>query len=647
MIPGIGSIADLIREVFNLELFINLTLKSTIILLIAILVNRCLNHASASVRHWIWSLTFCSLLFFPIISSLFPNKPVHLLPKRVTQRSMEADHTVSSIISSNSTEKEQASTKNAEDLSTYGTVTSGTPPSARIDNGYHRNPQTNLLQAKSKNMFRYFGTNLVPLAWSLGVLFLLIRTTIAISRLQWLSRKRNNFHSKKWEETLKDISNRYAFQRSVRIVVNRHIPIPATLGIFRPVLLIPEKATHWTEEKRRVVLLHELAHMKRHDYLTNLISQLACVLYWINPLIWIASRWFRIERESACDNFVLSQGIVNSDYAHHLLDIARSLSRIRRVTHYAVTMAIRSGFKARLEHILSHKIRQNRLTTSAVIISTMVFLLVILPLSIANLQERKNTSSHAKMEHLSMTDLINDLTTGHPEAQMRAAWAMGDGENPEAVPVLIETLKDDDAQVRGIVAWALGEIKDPRSMLPLIESLSDEDDYAREMIVKAVGEFENDQAVDPLTGMLEDRNPDIRYAAVWAMGEIGNSEAFELVTQLLEDRSARVREMAAIVLGKSGSPAPIHILMPLLSDKDQNVRKGVANILGKIGSSRAVDPLIEALNDRNPAVKIEAARALGRIGDSRAVDALIRVLQDSNPEVRSMAVWALDEIQVN
>ena len=71
---------------------------------------------------------------------------------------------------------------------------------------------------------------------------------------------------------------------------------------------MPEDANRWPLERLRIVLLHELAHVKRRDCLTHVVAQLACALHWFNPLAWIAARHIRTERERACDDLVLACG---------------------------------------------------------------------------------------------------------------------------------------------------------------------------------------------------------------------------------------------------------------------------------------------------------------------------------------------------
>jgi len=99
------------------------------------------------------------------------------------------------------------------------------------------------------------------------------------------------------------------------------------------------------------VLLHELAHVKRFDWLSQLVSEAALAMWWFHPLAWIAAARVRHDAELAADDLVLRAGERPSVYAGHLLDIVRSL-RANRDTVGAMAMARASGFESRLRALL-------------------------------------------------------------------------------------------------------------------------------------------------------------------------------------------------------------------------------------------------------------------------------------------------------
>src|SRR6185503_13599152 len=111
-------------------------------------------------------------------------------------------------------------------------------------------------------------------------------------------------------------------RQPVRLERSAQATMPLTWGAWRPILLLPAEADNWSPARRRMVLLHELAHIRRWDWLTQMLAHAACAVYWFNPLVWLAARQMRIERERACDDLVLAAGAKASDYAEELLALS-------------------------------------------------------------------------------------------------------------------------------------------------------------------------------------------------------------------------------------------------------------------------------------------------------------------------------------
>src|SRR5206468_10016735 len=115
--------------------------------------------------------------------------------------------------------------------------------------------------------------------------------------------------------------------RPVRLLRSLHEVMPLTFGTLAPTIVLPASAADWTADRRRAVLLHELAHVARRDCLVQRVAALACAVYWPHPGVWFAARRLRIERELACDDRVLGAGAAARDYAGHLLELAHALGR--------------------------------------------------------------------------------------------------------------------------------------------------------------------------------------------------------------------------------------------------------------------------------------------------------------------------------
>jgi hypothetical protein len=108
-----------------------------------------------------------------------------------------------------------------------------------------------------------------------------------------------------------------------------------TWGTLAPKVLLPAEAGAWSAERRRLVLLHELAHVARRDSFSRSAASLACALYWFHPGVWLAARQLRLEQEYAADDRVLNAGAAAQSYARSLLDLARRVGERNRPDHAA------------------------------------------------------------------------------------------------------------------------------------------------------------------------------------------------------------------------------------------------------------------------------------------------------------------------
>ncbi len=184
--------------------------------------------------------------------------------------------------------------------------------------------------------------------------------------------------------------------------------MPMTVGVFHPAIVLPACSSQWSESLRRAVLAHELAHVRRYDTAAQLLARIALALYWWNPLAWAAWRQMLEEAERAADDAVLHSGARASDYAAHLLDIARSL---RPAPWPAVAMARTSNLETRLRAVLDPHLRRTAPSRAGAVTSIALALLLAAPLA----------AIHAEDTHAAPASGDSGLTR-----QGDLAWNQGD-----------------------------------------------------------------------------------------------------------------------------------------------------------------------------------------------------------------------------
>ena len=154
---------------------------------------------------------------------------------------------------------------------------------------------------------------------------------------------------------MNEIAQQANIRRSALVVLSDEVAVPLTFGFRRSTIVVPYAAREWSADELTRALRHELEHVRREDWMMQLIARAACALYWPHPMVWTAWRRFCLEAERACDDAVIGWS-EPAAYAGQLVSLARSLRRFSTVP--ALGMASRSKLAQRVDAILDPKQRR-------------------------------------------------------------------------------------------------------------------------------------------------------------------------------------------------------------------------------------------------------------------------------------------------
>jgi len=336
--------------------------KATVLLVLAAVVTVFLRRSPASLRHLVWTLACGGVLALPLASALLPNWRLAAWPRLDVPVAFDA-----------------------EQLSPQASEQDPKPAPPVMPTSHATVPPTSAAGETEPVRWRLTPdwTALVSPVWLSGVGAVLILLAVGMARIMWLDRVTRPVEDEAWLILVDELSLELGLTRHVRLLQASGPAMPMTWGIRRPAILLPAEADTWTAERRRDVLLHELAHVKRHDFLIQLMAHVACAVYWFHPMVWLAATRLREERERACDDHVLRAGATPSEYASHLLDIARGLRAARATSLASVAMARPAQLATRLIDVLDTRRCRDTLSARAALPAWLVAIAVVVPLAAA------------------------------------------------------------------------------------------------------------------------------------------------------------------------------------------------------------------------------------------------------------------------
>lgn len=391
-------------------------------------------------------------------------------------------------------------------------------------------------------------SSVLLLLWWAGVLAAGTRIATNTLRVRWLRSSHTPVDSDTELGRLFDMECRCLdVRRRVGLGIVQHDGLAATVGWRRPLVLLGPDVAELPHESLRSVLVHELAHVRRHDALTHHLTSAALALAWANPLAWLARGRLIREREQACDDRVLGHGVFASDYARVLLAFAATGAALGPALRGSIGLRF-CATKHRLDAVLDPTTRRDPSRPWSTAIVTLAFLGTTLGIGTLDLVASAPGSG-------STTDLVAALSHDEPSVRAQAARTLG-RRCPDPARVELETLLDDPvADVRLAAIGALERLADPASVpafAHVLERAYDggrgEHGYVLKLAIVGLGKIGSPEAARVLEDQLDRPVEQLRWLALETLMGIPGQEAATaryLESFAANDTSERNRRLAA------------------------------------------------------------------------------------------------------
>lgn len=400
-----------------------LLIKSTIILTLGLSIVGLARSARASLRHLVLMCTFAAVAALPLATMLTPSYKLELTEQQPAQQTFQA---VTGEMKSNTV---------APVTST--SLTSTTPGKAS-----------------------FFGSTKTVLWMIWGAGTLLFIGTAAISLFKLRSLRRSGIPSLSAGSQLTELAAESGINRHIEVLLHDRVKVPFTFGFLRPAILLPTDTVKWSDGDIHRVLVHELEHIKRGDWLMQVFSRAVCSMYWFQPLAWVAWRQICLEAERASDDAVLSR-TERTDYAEQLVLLAQRLSKT--LAPPVLSMANRSDLSKRVRSILDNQQARGRAgirwTVMALSLSALVLLAIAPGIAISRAQTQTQNASPGKKTNVTSRALDRALveaseagSNGEVEELLNAGANINSVVNGDGTPLIVAAREGNKALVEFLLA---------------------------------------------------------------------------------------------------------------------------------------------------------------------------------------------------
>jgi len=338
--------------------------KATLMVMLGLTAARLKGHSRASLRHVLLATTFATLLALPLVVMGAPDLTIEIPAAQV-------DQSVDVSIAPRSTGDLVKTASNSQPVRT-------------LDSGGWSLPSWRTL---------------IGSIWIAGGVLLIVSLAVDFWRVRRIRR-----HGLPWmpfRELTQTLATESGLRRPIEVMLHENIKVPLTCGVWHPVIVLPAEAREWAEDDLRRALVHELEHVRRGDWATQLMARMGCACYWFHPLVWVAWRQMCLEAERACDDAVV-QSAEHTEYAEQLVSLSQRLSTVH--AQPVLGMANRSDLSRRVSALLDSGQRRGRAGLAAAASAIIVAGLVVTALAPLRVVAQSTHVNVAEQEQRTRTD---------------------------------------------------------------------------------------------------------------------------------------------------------------------------------------------------------------------------------------------------
>lgn len=246
----------------------------------------------------------------------------------------------------------------------------------------------------------------IVFGWFIGVLALSLWHLGGWAHLQRLKRKNINQVDASLKDKLDNLAERLKVTRPVKLMKSALVQIPTVVGCLRPVILLPASAlTGLSSDQLEAVLAHELAHIRRYDYLVNMLQTVVEIVGFYHPAVWWISHKMRIERENCCDDLAVSICGDKVGYARALT----SMEEIRLAQGELVIAASGGNLFTRISRLVGNESAgKARLGWAPVVLSALLIIALAIPTTLALTATDSGSSLRTDSTTVHVSELLVD-----------------------------------------------------------------------------------------------------------------------------------------------------------------------------------------------------------------------------------------------